>query len=112
MVMRTHITTDNFLLIETGANDDIDEDFQYEERKLRHPSNNNEKNTNKDKNNTKIDNKLNKNSEFSKEKKSKDNEEKDLNYEQFFKYGGFVGENKIDRSSTLQSHAIKIKNKK
>jgi hypothetical protein len=41
MLMKVHTTPDNFLLVETGANDDLDENFQYDETKQRHPSNNN-----------------------------------------------------------------------
>ena len=112
MVMRVHTTTDNFLLNETGANDDIDEDFKYQEIKLRHPSNNNEKTSKKEeKHNNKIANDLKKNSINSKENQKEENEEKDSNYEQFFKDGGFVGETIIDRASIFQAHAIKIKNK-
>ena len=111
-VMQVHITTDNFLLNETGANDDINDDFEYKEVKLRHPSNNNENKTNKKKLRKK---EQNTNKENIKEKKIDENKNnKDNNsydYEQFFKDGGFVGETIIDRASTFQAHEIKIKNK-
>ena len=59
-------TTDNFLLIQTGANDDIDEDFEYDEIKLPHPSNNEINNKNKNKqikneNKKKLDNTIKEN---------------------------------------------------
>ena len=37
--------------------------------------------------------------------------DKEISYEQFFKDGGFIGETIIDRASTFQAHAIKIKDK-
>ena len=113
-VMQVHITTDNFLLNETGANDDLDEDFKYKEIKLRHPSTNNDNILNKDK----ITKKTEKNIEKIKinnkkdKKEEKEEKEKESDYEIFFKDGGFVGETIIDRASTFQAHAIKIKNKK
>ena len=113
-VMQVHITTDNFLLYETGANDDLDEDFKYKEIKLRHPSTNNDNILNKDK----ITKKTEKNIEKIKinnkkdKKEEKEEKEKESDYEIFFKDGGFVGETIIDRASTFQAHAIKIKNKK
>ena len=110
-VMQVHITTDNFLLNETGANDDLDEDFKYKEIKLRHPSTNNDNILNKDK----ITKKNEKNVEKIKikdKKEEKEEKEKESDYEIFFKDGGFVGETIIDRASTFQAHAIKIKNKK
>ena len=59
-------STDNFLLIQTGANDDIDEDFEYDEIKLPHPSNNEINNKNKNKqikneNKKKLDNTIKEN---------------------------------------------------
>lgn len=115
-VMNLHITTDNFLLNETGANDDIDEDFQYDEVKLRHPSNNTDNDTHKEKNKGKKDTKKlmdkdTKNNEKSNEKQKKEQVKEPI-YEEFFKDGGFVGETITDRASTFQAHAIKIKNKK
>ena len=110
-VMQVHITTDNFLLNETGANDDLDEDFKYKEIKLRHPSTNNDNILNKDK----ITKKTEKNVEKIKikdKKEEKEEKENESDYEIFFKDGGFVGETIIDRASTFQAHAIKIKNKK
>ena len=110
-VMQVHITTDNFLLNETGANDDLDEDFKYKEIKLRHPPTNNDNILNKDK----ITKKTEKNVEKIKikdKKEEKEEKEKESDYEIFFKDGGFVGETIIDRASTFQAHAIKIKNKK
>ena len=105
LVMQVHTTTDNFLLNVTGANDGIDEDFEYKEVKLRHPSSNNENKTNKAKHKENI-----KEKKVDENKDNKDNNNYD--YEQFFKDGGFVGETIIDRASTFQAHAIKIKNKK
>lgn len=114
IIMHVHTTTDNFLLNATGANDDIDEDFEYEEIKLRHPLNNIEKKTNKNKHISKDE--LNYKKEKYEGKKSNENKDNKNNnncdYEQFFKDGGFVGETIIDRASTFQAHAIKIKNKK
>jgi len=113
MALKVHTTPDNFLSIETGANDDLDEDFQYDETKQRHPTNNN-KNNNNNKENKKEDKTLKKGRDKKQNKTNEgENEEsKDYNYEKFFEDGGFVGETIIDRASTFQAHAIKIKNKK
>ena len=35
MIMEAHTSADNFLLNQTGANDDIEEDFEYDETKQR-----------------------------------------------------------------------------
>ena len=105
MIMKVDMTTDNFLLYETGVNDDLEEDFKYEEKKLKHTLNKNEKNQNKDDRIQKERKKL-----IEKEESKKENE--NYNYEKFFEDGGFVGETIIDRASTFQAHAIKIKNKK
>jgi len=92
--------TDNFLLIETGANNDI-EDFEYKDDKLKnnkehhHDIKKNDSNSNK-----KID------------KIEKEEENSNYNYEKFLEDGGFVGETIIDRASIFQAHAIKIENKK
>ena len=117
-VMKMHTTTDNFLLIQTGANEDIDEDFEYDEIKLRHPSNNENNNKNKNKeikneNKKKLNNKIKENIDkvINKDKNDKKKNDKEISYEQFFKDGGFVGETIIDRASTFQAHAIKIKDK-
>ena len=110
IVMKVHITTDNFLLNETGANDDLEEDFEYKEIKLRYPQNNKEIISKKNiiiKKNEILD--KNKNNEKKHENKEK---EKECNYETFFEEGGFVGETIIDRASTFQAHAIIIKDKK
>ena len=112
MVMEAHTSADNFLLNQTGANDDIEEDFEYDETKLRHPSNNNN-NKNHSNNKTKENKEINKQlknlniNDFSKKE-----ENKEYNYEKFFEDGGFVGETITYRASTFQAHAIKIKNKK
>ena len=42
IVMKVHMTIDNFLLNETGSNDDLEEDFEYMEIKFRYPQNNKE----------------------------------------------------------------------
>ena len=47
MAMKVHKTTDNFLLFQTGVNEDIKEDFEFDEIRLHHHSNNNKKNKNK-----------------------------------------------------------------
>jgi len=104
IVMELHTTTDNFLLNETGANDDINEDFKYEELKLRHPSNNITNNKEKIQKNKK--------KEKSKNETKKEEEDKECNYEKFLKEGGYVGDTITDRASTFQAHAIKIQNKK
>lgn len=116
MALKVHTTPDNFLLIETGANDDLDEDFQYDETKQRNPSNNN-KHKNNDKENKKENKSLKKGADKKQdntnEGENDENEKnKDYNYEKFFEDGGFVGDTIIDRASTFQAHAIKIKNKK
>ena len=114
MVLKVHTTPDNFLLIETGANDDLDEDFQYDETKQRHPSNNhNNKNKNIDKENKSLKKGADKKQDNIDKGDNDENEKNiDYNYEKFFEDGGFVGETIIDRASTFQAHAIKIKNKK
>ena len=114
MVLKVHTTPDNFLLIETGANDDLDEDFQYDETKQRHPSNNhNNKNKNIDKENKSLKKGADKKQDNINKGDNVENEKNiDYNYEKFFEDGGFVGETIIDRASTFQAHAIKIKNKK
>ena len=114
MVLKVHTTPDNFLLIETGANDDLDEDFQYDETKQRHPSNNhNNKNKNIDKENKSLKKGADKKQDNINKGDNDENEKNiDYNYEKFFEDGGFVGETIIDRASTFQAHAIKIKNKK
>ena len=54
---QTHITIDNLFLFQTGANKDIDEDFEYDELKLRHISKNKlKKNENKQLTNKKKEN--------------------------------------------------------
>ena len=60
-----------------------------------------------------LNNKIKKNIDkvINKDKNDKKNYDKEINYEQFFKDGGFVGETIIDRASTFQAHAIKIKDK-
>ena len=122
-VMQLHTTTDNFLLIQTGANEDIEEDFEYDEVKLRHPADDNENNKNKKKHiknmndkikNEKLNNQIKKNIDnIINDKNNKKNNinKKECCYEQFFKDGGFVGDTIIDRASTFQAHAIKITNK-
>ena len=97
--LKVQTSTDNFLLIETGANNDIKE-FEYKNDKLKH---NNEHQNNKNlhiNSNKKI---------YEKEEEQKDNI--NYNYEKFLEDKGYVGETIIDRASIFQAHAIKIKNK-
>jgi hypothetical protein len=86
-------TIDNFLLFQTKANEDIIENFYYDEIKFSYPSNNNinknKKNQNKQLNNKKKENIKN------------INDDNDI----FSKNVSF-----IDRSSTFQAHAIKNTN--
>ena len=98
--LKIPMSTDNFLLIETGANNGI-KDFEYKDDKLKH---NNEHHDNRN---------LHLNSNEKVYKKKEQDEEVDLNYnyEKFLEGEGFVGETIIDRASIFQAHAIKIKNK-
>ena len=106
IVMTVHTSTDNFLLRETGAKDDLDEYFEYEEKKPKFNSNKNEKKSNKENCHKKEEKILNHKEE------NNDIINNNYNYEKFFEDGGFVGETIIDRASTFQAHAIKIKSKK
>ena len=99
MALKIQSNTTNFLLVETGANDDID-DFKYKDDNLKH----NSEEDNKDKKNN-----LNKNQK-SKNKEAEENN--NFSYEKFLKDKGLVGETITDRASTFQAHAIKIKAKK
>ena len=99
MALKIQTNTTNFLLVETGANDDI-EDFRYKDENLKH---NNEDNN--------IDKKINLITN-QKPKKEEEGENNDYSYEKFLKDKGLVGETITDRASTFQAHAIKIKNKK
>ena len=111
--LKLHTTTDNFLLNITGANDDLEEDFEYDETKLWHPPNNSNNNyNNQKKSNQEKNEKKEKKEKKEKEEKKQENEKEDYDYEKFFENGGFVGETITDRASTFQAHAIKIKNKK
>ena len=113
-VMQLHTTTDNFLLIQTGANEDIEEDFEYDEIKLRHPADDNENNKNKKKHiknmndkikNEKLNNQIKKNIDNiidDKNNKKNNTNKKECCYEQFFKDGGFVGDTIIDRASIFR----------
>ena len=98
--LKIAINTDNFLLIETGANNDI-EDFEYKDDKLK---NNKEHHHDIKKINSNSNKKIN--------KKEEEDENSNYNYEKFLEDGGFVGETIIDRASIFQAHAIKIENKK
>ena len=103
MALKIPTNTDNFLLFETGANEDI-EDFVYKDEKLKNKSENNE--------NNKKENLINLNTNKTLEKKKENDDNNEYNYDKFLKDKGFVGETIIDRASTFQAHAIKIKNKK
>jgi len=98
--LKIAINTDNFLLIETGANNDI-EDFEYKDDKLK---NNKEHHHDIKKIISNSNKKIN--------KKEGEDENCNYNYEKFLEDGGFVGETIIDRASIFQAHAIKIENKK
>ena len=100
MALKIHSNADNFLLVQTGANEDI-EDFRYKDEKLKSKT---EIHQNEHKKPLKNIN-LNK----EEDKKGENNE---YNYEKFLEDKGFVGETITDRASIFQAHAIKIKNKK
>ena len=97
MALKIQSNTTNFLLVETGANDDID-DFRYKDDNLKH---NNEENI--------IAKKIN---STKNQKSKKEEEDNNYSYEKFLKDKGLVGETITDRASTFQAHAIKIKTKK
>ena len=103
MALKIPTNTDNFLLFETGANEDI-EDFVYKDEKLKNKSESHE--------NNKKEHLINLNTNKTSEKKKENDDNNEYNYDKFLKDKGFVGETIIDRASTFQAHAIKIKNKK
>ena len=103
MALKIPTNTDNFLLFETGANEDI-EDFVYKDEKLKNKSESHE--------NNKKEHLINLNTNKTLEKKKENDDGNEYNYDKFLKDKGFVGETIIDRASTFQAHAIKIKNKK
>ena len=103
MALKIPTNTDNFLLFETGANEDI-EDFVYKDEKLKNKSESHE--------NNKKEHLINLNTNKTLEKKKEKDDNNEYNYDKFLKDKGFVGETIIDRASTFQAHAIKIKNKK
>ena len=103
MALKIPTNTDNFLLFETGANEDI-EDFVYKDEKLKNKSERHE--------NNKKEHLINLNTNKTLEKKKENDDNNEYNYDKFLKDKGFVGETIIDRASTFQAHAIKIKNKK
>ena len=103
MALKIPTNTDNFLLFETGANEDI-EDFVYKDEKLKNKSENHE--------NNKKEHLINLNTNKTLEKKKENDDNNEYNYDKFLKDKGFAGETIIDRASTFQAHAIKIKNKK
>ena len=103
MALKIPTNTDNFLLFETGANEDI-EDFVYKDEKLKNKSENHE--------NNKKEHLINLNTNKTLEKKKENDDNNEYSYDKFLKDKGFVGETIIDRASTFQAHAIKIKNKK
>ena len=97
MALKISTNIDNFLLVETGANNDIEE-FKYKDDKLKHI----------------IDMHDTKKLELNKDEKEVNEEEeenKNYNYEKFLSEKGLVGETITDRASTFQAHAITIKNK-
>ena len=107
MALNIHTNTDNFLLVETEANNDI-EDFRYKDDKLKNNLEHHKDNIQKTKqiSNVILSKKEN-------EKKDKEKEKNnDYNYDKFLEDEGFVGETIIDRASIFQAHAIKIKDKK
>ena len=103
MALKIPTNTDNFLLFETGANEDI-EDFVYKDEKLKNKSESHE--------NNKKEHLINLNTNKTLEKKKENDDNNEYSYDKFLKDKGFVGETIIDRASTFQAHAIKIKNKK
>lgn len=103
MALKIPTNTDNFLLFETGANEDI-EDFVYKDEKLKNKSENHE--------NNKKEHLINLNTNKTLEKKKENDDNNEYSYDKFLKDKGFAGETIIDRASTFQAHAIKIKNKK
>ena len=103
MALKIPTNTDNFLLFETGANEDI-EDFVYKDEKLKNKSESHE--------NNKKEHLINLNTNKTLEKKKENDDNNEYNYDKFLKDKGFAGETIIDRASTFQAHAIKIKNKK
>ena len=103
MALKIPTNTDNFLLFETGANEDI-EDFVYKDEKLKNKSESHE--------NNKKEHLINLNANKTLEKKKENDDNNEYNYDKFLKDKGFAGETIIDRASTFQAHAIKIKNKK
>ena len=103
MALKIPTNTDNFLLFETGANEDI-EDFVYKDEKLKNKSESHE--------NNKKEHLINLNTNKTLEKKKENDDNNEYNYDKFLKDKGFVGETIRDRASTFQAHAIKIKNKK
>lgn len=103
MALKIPTNTDNFLLFETGANEDI-EDFVYKDEKLKNKSESHE--------NIKKEHLINLNTNKTLEKKKENDDNNEYSYDKFLKDKGFVGETIIDRASTFQAHAIKIKNKK
>ena len=96
MSLKIPTNTDNFLLVETGANNDI-EDFMYKDEKLIHYTDNH----GSKKHNIHL-----------KEKLHKEEGDNNYNYEKFLEDKGLVGEIIIDRASTFQAHAIAITNRK
>ena len=99
MALKVQTNTDNFLFVQTGANEGI-EDFLYKDEKLKIKSEihkNCQKAPLKDLNSNK--------NEYKKE------ESNEYNYDKFLEDKGFVGETITDRASIFQAHAIKIKNK-
>ena len=103
--MKEYKTTDNILLFQTNANDDIIEDFEYDKIKFSYPSNTNKNKHNKNENKKLINKK--------KEIINDDNEnknKKECNYEQYFKDEISLGEANIDRSSPFHAHSLKNSN--
>ena len=112
MEMQVYKTIDNLLLFQTKANDDIIEDFGYDEIKFSYSSNNNtNKNKHKKNENKQLNDKMKENMNvINNNNENKDKKEKDYNYDKFSKDENFAGEINNDGSSISRTHAIKNEN--
>ena len=112
MEMQVYKTIDNLLLFQTKANDDIIEDFGYDEIKFSYSSNNNtNKNKHKKNENKQLNDKMKENMNvINNNNENKDKKEKEYNYDKFSKDENFAGETNNDGSSISRTHAIKNEN--
>ena len=112
MEMQVYKTIDNLLLFQTKANDDIIEDFGYDEIKFSYSSiNNTNKNKHKKNENKQLNDKMKENMNvINNNNENKDKKEKDYNYDKFSKDENFAGETNNDGSSISRTHAIKNEN--